>query len=199
MSLCTARGPPGDDGPLVPRKRRCRLLSRNGHTFTQWDALTREIATSVRCRSAVLDGEIACLDDDGRSNFYALMFRRRAPFFCTFDLLMLDGEDVRGLPLLERKRRLLDVMPRIESRLRYVDHAHETGVRFFELACERDLEGILGKFGRGVYQTNATATSWVKVKNPSYSQAEGRAELFEQRRSPEPRPRKLAAPRLVRA
>jgi hypothetical protein len=53
-----------------------------------------------------------------RSNVYALMFRRRAPFFCTFDLLMLDGEDVRGLPLLERKRRLLDVRPRIESRLR---------------------------------------------------------------------------------
>ena len=116
---------------------RCRLVSRNGHTFTQWDALKREIAASVRCRSAVLDGEIACLDEDGRSNFYALMFRRRAPFFCAFDVLMLDGEDVRGLPLLERKRRLLDVMPRVESRLRYVDHVHETGVRFFELACER--------------------------------------------------------------
>ena len=48
---------------------RCRLVSRNGHTFTQWDALTREIAMSVRCRSAVLDGEIACLEEDGRSNF----------------------------------------------------------------------------------------------------------------------------------
>ena len=48
------------------------------------------------------------------------MFRRRAPFFCAFDLLMLDGEDVRGLPLLERKRRLFDVMPRVESRLRSV-------------------------------------------------------------------------------
>ena len=47
----------------------CRLVSRNGHTFTQWNSLKRAIATSLRCRSAVLDGEIACLDSDGRSNF----------------------------------------------------------------------------------------------------------------------------------
>jgi bifunctional non-homologous end joining protein LigD len=79
-----------------------------------------------------VDGEIASLDPDSRSNFYALLFGRRAPFFCAFDLLMLDGEDVRGLPLLERKRLLLEVMPRIESRVRYPDHVHESGVRFFE-------------------------------------------------------------------
>ena len=119
-------------------------MSRNGHTFTRWDALQREIASSIRCRSAVLDGEIACLDSDGRSNFYALLFGRRAPFFCAFDILMPDGEDMRGLPLLARKRRLLDVMPAIESRVRYVDHVHETGIRFVELACERALEGIGG-------------------------------------------------------
>ena len=107
----------------------------------------------------------------------------------------MDGEDLRGLPLLERKRLLLDVMPRMESRVRYVDHVHETGVRFFELACERDLEGIVAKYARGVYQSNHAITSWLKVKNPNNSQAEGRAELFEQRRSPESRPRqRLAAP-----
>src|SRR5262245_35275481 len=57
-----------------------RLVSRNGHTFNRWDALRREITRSVRCRSAILDGEIACLDPDGRSNFYALLFKagRRA-------------------------------------------------------------------------------------------------------------------------
>src|SRR5262245_28603829 len=74
----------------------CRLVSRNGHTFTSWESLKREIAASVRCRSAVLDGEIACLDADGRSNFYRLLFRRAAPFYMAFDILMLDGEDLRG-------------------------------------------------------------------------------------------------------
>ena len=177
---------------------RCQLLSRNGHTFSQWEPLTGEIAKSLKGRSAIVDGEIACLDADGRSNFYALLFRRRAPFYCAFDLLMLDGEDLRGLPLLERKRRLLGIMPRVETRVRYVDHVHETGIRFFELACERDLEGVVGKFARGTYQSDGTATSWVKFKHATYSQAEGRAELFEQRRSPEPAPRRRQpAPSLV--
>jgi hypothetical protein len=63
------------------------------------------------------------------------------------------------------------------------------------LACQRDLEGIVAKYGRGVYQTNHAITSWLKIKNPNYSQAERRAELFEQRRSPESRPRqRLVAP-----
>jgi ATP-dependent DNA ligase len=48
---------------------RCQLVSRNGHVFSQWDSLKREIASSLACRSAVVDGEFACLDPDGRSNF----------------------------------------------------------------------------------------------------------------------------------
>jgi ATP-dependent DNA ligase len=119
---------------------------------------------------------------DGRSNFYRLLFRRAAPFYMAFDLVMLDGEDLRQLPLLERKRRLLDAMPRVESRVRFVDHVHETGVRFLELVCERDLEGVVGKFAGGMYRSDGWATSWVKFKNRNYSQADGRAELFESRR-----------------
>ena len=103
---------------------------------------------------------------------------------------MLDGEDLRGLPLLERTRRLLDILPTVESRIRYVDHVHKSGVQFFKLACERDLEGVVGRFAGGPYLTDGSATSWLKFKNPAYSQAEGRAELFEQRRAPEPRPRR---------
>jgi ATP-dependent DNA ligase len=60
-------------------------------------------------------------------------------------------------------------MPTFESRVRYVDHVHETGIRFFELTCERDLEGIVGKYARGVYQRDGSVTSWVKVKNPTYN------------------------------
>ena len=122
----------GFRGLAFVEKGQCRLISRNGHTFSRWESLRAELAASLRCRSAIVDGEIASLDPDSRSNFYALLFGRRAPFFCAFDLLMLDGEDVRGLPLLERKRLLLEVMPRIESRVRYPDHVHESGVRFFE-------------------------------------------------------------------
>jgi len=59
------------------------------------------------------------------------------------------------------------------------------GRRLFELACERDLEGIVGKWKYGAYQSDGHGTSWLKVKNPNYSQAESRHELFESRRRPE--------------
>ena len=78
--------------------RRCRLISRNGYQFKKWGALAVALRKSLRCESAVIDGEIACLAQDGRPNFYALMLRRQHPHFCAFDLLQLDGEDLRGSP-----------------------------------------------------------------------------------------------------
>lgn len=53
----------------------------------------------------------------------------------------------------------------------------------FLVACERDLEGIVGKWARGSYLSDPRTTSWVKIKNPSSSQMEGRAELFDQHRA----------------
>ena len=61
----------------------------------------------------MLDGEIVCLDAHGRSDCYRLMFRRDWPYFFAFDLLSVDGEDLRPLPLTERKRRLRRIMPKI--------------------------------------------------------------------------------------
>src|SRR5438067_8373250 len=104
------------------------------HVFKKWDVLCTEISNGIRARSAVLDGEIVCLDADGRSNFHKLLFRREWPYFYAFDLLAVDGEDLRGVPLIERKRRLRGVMPRIESRLLYVDHLAECGLALFRAA-----------------------------------------------------------------
>lgn len=160
----------------------CRLVSRHGHTFTKWDLLSEEIAHSVRAMNAVLDGEIACVEHDGRSNFYKLLFRRDWPYFMAFDLLSVDGEDLRDRPLIERKRRLRALMPKVESRLRYVDHVKGRGIDLYRAACSRDLEGIVAKWARGQYATDGVSTSWLKIKNPQYSQWEGRRELFEARR-----------------
>jgi hypothetical protein len=63
----------------------------------------------------------------------------------------------------------------------YVDHLKERGCDLFRAACALDLEGIVAKLSRGTYQRDGINTSWVKVKNPHYSQAEGRHELFERR------------------
>ena len=172
---------------------RCRLVSRNDHEFKSWPQLAEEIAHAVRAKRVVLDGEICCLDADGRSNFNALLFRREWPYFYAFDVLSLNGEDVTSLPLLERKRALISVMPRIETRLLYLDHVVARGRDLYSAACERDVEGIVAKWARGVYQTDARRTSWLKVKNPKYTQIQDRHELFErrserwrQRHSPKP-------------
>jgi bifunctional non-homologous end joining protein LigD len=109
------------------RGHHCELVSRNGHIFKSWPYLCREIAHAIRADSAVLDGEICCLEPDGRSHFRKLLFRREWPYFYAFDLLSVDGEDVRERPLLERKRQLLRIMPRVESRLLYLDHLTERG------------------------------------------------------------------------
>jgi ATP-dependent DNA ligase len=81
----------------------------------------------VRCSSAVLDGEICCLQPDGRTDFYNLLFRREQPYFYAFDLLMLNGEGLRGLTLTERKRRLRAIMPKVECRVLFLDSIAERG------------------------------------------------------------------------
>ena len=82
----------------------CALVSRNGHTFKHWPHLCEELAHAVKAHDAVIDGEIVCLDARGRSNFKSLLFRREWPYFYAFDLLAVDGEDLREWPLVERKR-----------------------------------------------------------------------------------------------
>ena len=68
----------------------------------------------------------------------------------------------------------------------------EHGTRLYELACERDLEGIVAKWSKGSYQSDGRATSWLKIKNPGYSQTEGRHELFASQRG-EWRPHRMKA------
>ena len=77
----------------------CRLVSRNRNAFKTFEPLAQSIGQELSNRSAILDGEIARPGPDGRPMFYELM-RRRGPFcFYAFDLLWLDGKDLRDRPL----------------------------------------------------------------------------------------------------
>ena len=160
----------------------CRLVSRYGHTFRRWPQLAEELAHAVRAQRAILDGEVCCLDSDGRSNFNALLFGREWPYYYAFDILSLNGRDLTGLPLLDRKRILLSVVPTIDSRVLYLDHVVGCGTELYRLACARDLEGVVAKWSRGTYRTDGRCTSWLKIKNPDYSQIANRHELFERSR-----------------
>ncbi len=121
----------------------------------------------------MLDGEIVCLDAEGRPQFYDLLRRRETPVFYAFDVLWLDGEDVRSLPLIERKRMLRDIVPNQPSVLLYASHIERTGIEFFRLACEHDLEGVVAEAKHAAY-----GEKWFKIRNPKYSQYEGRGGLI---------------------
>jgi bifunctional non-homologous end joining protein LigD len=156
-------------------KNETRLLSKGGRLMQRFANLAAAIRSELNCE-AIVDGEIVVLDSEGRPCFYDLMRGRGQPVFYVFDLLWLDGKDQRSRPLLERKRILRSIVPKQPSVLLYAHHVERYGIDFFRLACELDLEGIVAKRKVGAY-----GDSWFKIRNPVYSQYEGRRELFEKK------------------
>lgn len=117
------------------------------------------------------------LDGRGRRQFIELMRRRRRDVvFYAFDLLWHDGEDLRQLPLVERKRRLRRLI-RGRAGLLFAEQIQGSGIELFQAICARDLEGIVAKHRLGPYE--ATPVTWYKVLNPDYTQKRGRRELFD--------------------
>src|SRR5262249_46956677 len=121
------------------------LISRNGNVFRGFADLASWKAEHLRVKSAVLDGEIACVDDAGRPVFRDLLFRRRQCVFIAFDVLYLNGKDLRTLPLIERKAMLKKLLRRKRSRILYLDHVESDGRLLFEQIVKMDLEGIVCK------------------------------------------------------
>jgi bifunctional non-homologous end joining protein LigD len=130
-----------------------------------------------RAIKQLLDGEIICVDSQGRPQFYDLLRTRRQPVYAAFDLLWLDGEDVSKLPLLKRKARLQKLIPKDHHALFYVQHFEAPGAKVLKQVCAMDLEGIVAKKESAPYG----GTGWVKILNPKYSQKQSRAELFKRK------------------
>jgi hypothetical protein len=111
--------------------------------------------------------------------------KRGEPRFYAFDLLWSDGEDLRHLPLTDRKVRLRSVVPERGERLLFCDHIEQDVERLFRLAVEHDLEGVVAKRKSGLYLPDQPM-SWLKIRNRQYSQWVGREELFERERGGDP-------------
>ena len=160
----------------------CRLVSRNLKSMP-FKSLCASLA-AVTVPNAILDGEIIVLDNKGVSQFNALLTGRGRDMalFYAFDLLWLNGNDFRRTSLVERKAQLYEFVRRSRCpRLLYAQHVDGTGKQFFREICVRDLEGVVGKHKNGLYGDDRL--DWVKIKNRSYSQAEGRHELLTRRKS----------------
>ena len=144
------------------------LYSRNHKRWTaKLPSLAREAGSFSR--RAVLDGEAVIFDERGRSSFEALVNgvhhgREGEVVLLAFDLLWLDGWDLTGVPLEERKRALREVLDEAgQARLRYLDHVVGQGARVFQAACDSGAEGIVSK-RRGARYHARRDTSWQKVK-----------------------------------
>jgi bifunctional non-homologous end joining protein LigD len=147
-------------------KGKVNLYSRNLISFNH---KYKPIVESLESfgHNAVLDGEIIVLNADGTSSFQMLQQydENPSPDLCyvVFDILYLDGHDLRNLPLVERKKILQDVLPDITT-IKYSDHIEEEGIHFFGLARKNKLEGIMAKKADSVYRIGSRSDQWIKIK-----------------------------------
>jgi len=156
-----------------------RFISRTGGSIHGFTHLAHEFTRAIRAESAILDGEFAVSHKTGRTLFARLREHRQEARFYAFDLLWLNGQDLRALPLVTRKQHLKVLLRRRSSWLIYVDHVMEHGRTLFQLVCREDLEGIVAKRADHPYPSAEKKPLWIKIKNPNYSQKEGRGEWFE--------------------
>lgn len=142
------------------------MISRNGTSFNEKFApIAKALADFPH--TAILDGEVVALDDEGKPNFGMLQDSERQQdrlYYYVFDLLYLDGHDLQELPLIRRKVILKDILPELVH-IRYCDHIEKAGTAFFELACSQGLEGVIAKDGQSPYRLGARSSAWLKVKS----------------------------------
>jgi bifunctional non-homologous end joining protein LigD len=143
-----------------------RLYSRNNLPFEDRYAPVVESLRQLG-HEAVLDGEIVVLDGSGKAQFQLLQAyqsqRRGTLTYFVFDLLYLDGQDLRDLPLMRRKELLARIVNNLPH-IRLSEHIEEHGKAFLSAAAEQELEGIVAKEKKSTYQTGRRSRSWLKIK-----------------------------------
>ncbi len=146
-----------------------RLITRNGNDYMR---RFHDVATSLidlaGGRAVVLDGEMAVTDPSGKTDFQALQNYMKNPktqnlTYIVFDLLALDGVDLRGYPLIKRKEMLETLMKDAPKNLYYSRYVRGIGKESFAVACDAGMEGIVGKKADSVYSGTRNG-DWIKLK-----------------------------------
>jgi ATP-dependent DNA ligase len=155
---------------LVARKDgdHVRLYSRPGNSLTERFPLIVETLLRLRSRSCIIDGEAVACDDNGVPNFNRLRYRRHdaTVFLYAFDLIELNGDDLRREPLEVRKATLASVLAKASLGLRLNEHIEADGPTVFAHACKMGLEGIVSKRKGSPYRSGRSP-DWLKMKNPT--------------------------------
>jgi hypothetical protein len=142
-----------------------RLVSRTDKDMTGQFPEVAEALEGQPCGDFVVDGELVAFQD-GITSFSRLQRRAReqvSVFLYVFDLLRLEGRDVRDLPLRERKA-LVRGSLKLGGRVRYSRHRNEHGTKLFREACSQGLEGLIAKRADSPYRSAARSRDWLKLK-----------------------------------
>lgn len=155
---------------------KARLVSRNQNDLTPRYPELKDLPQFVKAKTAILDGEVVALDEQGRASF-SLMQQRTGfrpggkrvaanadvtVLYYAFDLLYLDGYDWRRVALEERKKKLKSLLV-VGDALRYSDHYEVQGTALFDMAEKKGLEGILAKRRNSLYEERRSR-EWLKIK-----------------------------------
>jgi ATP-dependent DNA ligase len=156
---------------VIARKdsKRVKLYSRPGNDLTDRFPLIVEALAKLRSRSCIIDGEAVACGDDGISSFDRIRYRRHdaTVFLYAFDLIELNGDDLRREPLAVRKATLSSLLARIAPGLRFNEHIDDKdGPMVFAQACKLGLEGIVSR-RRDSFYSSGRSPHWIKSKNPN--------------------------------
>jgi bifunctional non-homologous end joining protein LigD len=148
---------------------RVRMLTRKTNDWTDRFSGLVPSFRALPVRQAVLDGEVVIVAPNGTTSFQLLQNvlnngRQEELVFYGFDLLYLDGHDLRNVPLLERKEALRALLAGADDRVRFSDHVVGNGIAFLHQACRMSLEGIISKRCSSRYLAAKRTKDWLKVK-----------------------------------
>ena len=154
-------------------RREVKLYSRNQTSFNSTFPTIVESLKRLR-RTVVLDGEVVALDEAGRSKFQLLQNYRKTGkgrlIYCAFDLLYLDGRDLRHEPLRVRRQLLASILADLPNVI-VSETVEERGVEFFRAAVKHGLEGIIAKNSESPYREDRRSLDWLKIKTHNRQEA----------------------------
>ncbi|HYY04529.1 MAG TPA: DNA ligase D [Gaiellaceae bacterium] len=143
-----------------------RLVSRNGNDLTsRFASVANAVSRATKSPDCVLDGEVCALDDEGRSSFSAMQQGKAGTpiVYYVFDVLEVDGEPLVDLPLVERRKRLEQLLDKRNRALR-LSETFDDGKALYEAAKQQRLEGIMAKRLDSRYLPGRRTRDWLKIK-----------------------------------
>jgi bifunctional non-homologous end joining protein LigD len=168
----------GFRGSLRSIEGRSEFVSKNGYTMKRFRSFAAQVAAELQ-DEVVLDGEIVAVDATERPIFLDLYYNRPYKLkYIVFDVMWMNGFDVRDMHLVERREALPGILPNNSKIIAEAISIDREGLKLFQSVCDHDLEGIVAKPLDSTYFD----AKWLKILNRLYTQKKDRYKLFAKRR-----------------